>query len=189
MIFCIFAILGFVVLVMCWGEPDDSPFTDSSTMTGFGFGCAFVLVVIGTMIALGASAIWGEAKDRQVIDSHENIVTLGDGLGSRGEFRAGLFFTTGSIKSTIYWSWYERDENGVITAQTINNSDDDVEIIEQPEGTEPRVDRVSYEEEYATTPWWAAPFPINGHEPPDDVTWKLYVPEGSFVTGVRLDAE
>lgn len=117
------------------------------------------------------------------VDREAEVVSLADALGVRGSVGGSFFGFSGNVGSELVWSWYERDENGVMHGETASEGDG-VNITEQPPSAQPRVIARTVTQE-VDTPWWYLPFnvPLDTYTGTTD----LYVPKGTVETGMKLD--
>lgn len=141
---------------------------------------AVVAFIITGIIYIGHME---KASDPSVVTTSCNILCAKDGSTVTGSFSGSIIYVQGSSSEKSVYKYYYQQEDGGIKLASISADDTTIYILK--EGEQPHIETVvttSYYLNYNNNP--ATRCMENS-----EISYKLYVPEGSITNAYEFDAE
>jgi hypothetical protein len=155
--------------------------------------CAAFIIALSFGVMVLASLVYTEISDEEKAveagRSVHQIATLQDTTATGGEIRGSFFLGIGSVAGAfgpqIGYSWYQREGNvlrGVVVSEDGYN-----EVVVHEGDYRPHVLRRWWTDP-CHTPWWLNPIHQLCGTGDWQESWDIFVPEGTVIRNLRLDA-
>jgi hypothetical protein len=160
------ALLWFVVVIVL----DDGASEIGWALGWLVMGTLGIGTVVVLFIVIPGVYMVGNAETETY--THE-VVTASDGTGQHGDGGGNFLFYASMDRGTLTWSYYQREDDGSYSGQTLDEYDD-VRIVEIGPDEQARVE---HSMEITRPPSMIAPGFFTDE---NSVGWTLYVPRGTI---------